>query len=265
MIAALTDVHTFRSIFFVIYVWRYLLVVLCTVFWGTLGLIIFPLLQRGRGVMFVARNWIAWVLAACSVRIEVDGLENLSEPVVIMSNHQSVFDIAALVHTLPLEWKFVVKKELLWIPFLGWAVAAADQVIIDRSNHQKSVRSLRRAADRVRGGANVIIFPEGTRSHDKALGEFKSGGFHLAIQAGVPVIPVSVSGSRRITPRNSLRVQSGLIRVRYGEPVLTEGLEPEDRNALKQQVREAILAGFDPALQGAEESAEAAGEVVRSS
>jgi len=134
----------------VIYVVRYLLVALCTVFWGTFGLILFPLARRGSAVMFVARNWVAWMLACCGVRVEPDGLENLSEPVVIMSNHQSVFDIAALIYTLPLEWRFVAKKELLWIPFFGWALAAADQVIIDRSDREKSVRSLRRAAERVR-------------------------------------------------------------------------------------------------------------------
>ena len=232
-----------------IYVVRYLLVALCTVFWGTFGLILFPLARRGSAVMFVARNWVAWMLACCGVRVEPDGLENLSEPVVIMSNHQSVFDIAALIYTLPLEWRFVAKKELLWIPFFGWALAAADQVIIDRSDREKSVRSLRRAAERVRGGANVIIFPEGTRSPEPGLGSFKSGGFHLAIRAGVPVVPVSVSGSSRITPKHSLRIERGLIRVHYGKAIPTTGLDVEARSELKDRVREAILAGFDPELE----------------
>jgi len=250
LVAALTDVHTFSSIFPVIYVARYLMVALCTVVWGTIGLVLFPIARRGRGVMFVARNWIAWMLACCGVRVEAEGLENLSEPVVIMSNHQSVFDIAALIHSLPLEWKFVAKKELLWVPFFGWALGAADQVIIDRSNRERSVQSLRHAADRVRGGVNVIIFPEGTRSPEAGLAEFKSGGFHLAIQAGVPVIPVSVSGSSRITPKGSLRIERGSIRVRYGRPIATAGLVVEDRNRLKEQVRSAILGGLTAEEQG---------------
>ncbi|MGI9590453.1 MAG: lysophospholipid acyltransferase family protein [Myxococcota bacterium] len=231
-----------------IYVLRYLLVALCTVFWGTFGLIAFPLARRGEVVMFVARRWVSWMLACCGIRVEADGLDNLTEPVVIMSNHQSVFDIAALIHTLPLEWRFVAKKELLWIPFFGWALAAADQVIIDRSDREKSVRSLRRGAERVRGGINVIIFPEGTRSQEAALGPFKSGGFHLALQAGVPVIPVSVSGSSRITPKHSLRIESGTIRVHYGKGLPTAGLGVEARSELKERVREAIVAGFDPEL-----------------
>jgi 1-acyl-sn-glycerol-3-phosphate acyltransferase len=112
------------------------------------------------------------------------------------------------------------------------------------------VASLARAAQRVRDGANVIIFPEGTRSADAGMGSFKSGGFHLAIQAGVPILPVSISGSRKITPRHSLRIESGEIFMRYGKPIATAGLTAEDREELKQRVREAIEAGLDPARQG---------------
>ena len=101
----------------------------------------------------------------------------------------------------------------------------------------------------MRRGTNVIIYPEGTRSEEERLGAFKSGGFHLAIQAGVPVIPVSVSGSRRITPKHSLRIERGRIRVRFGRPIPTKDLGLEDRHALKAQVREAILDGFDTDLQ----------------
>jgi 1-acyl-sn-glycerol-3-phosphate acyltransferase len=92
----------------------------------------------------------------------------------------------------------------------------------------------------------VIIFPEGTRSTTGRLGELKSGGFHLAIRAGVPVVPVSVSGSRRITPKKSLRIESGRIRIRYGTPIPTEQFTARDRNALKESVRKAIVAGIDP-------------------
>jgi 1-acyl-sn-glycerol-3-phosphate acyltransferase len=126
----------------------------------------------------------------------------------------------------------------------------ADQIIIDRRDTERSVASLARAAKRVRAGANVIIFPEGTRSAGAEIGPFKSGGFLLAIQAGVPILPVSISGSRRITPRNSLRIESGEIFMRYGKPIATAGLTADDREELKQRVREAIEAGLDPARQG---------------
>ena len=108
---------------------------------------------------------------------------------------------------------------------------------------------MRRAAERIRGGINVIIFPEGTRSPDGTLQPFKSGGFHLALDAQVPVIPVTVSGSRQLTPKRSLQVRSGTIKVVYGVPIPTVGLTARDRETLKRRVAEAIQAGYDTELQ----------------
>lgn len=235
-----------------IYVLRYALVAVFTVFWGSLGMLLFVFIRKGRAVPWVVKNWTAWIMASCGIRFVVEDAARVAdtEPCVIMSNHQSVFDIAVLANTLPVSWKFVAKRELLFIPFFGWAMALGDQIMIDRSNHQRSVDSLARAAERVRDGANVIIFPEGTRSATSEIAEFKSGGFHLAIAAGVPIQPVSISGSRRITPRNSLRIESGEILIRYGKPIPTTGLAADDRDALKQLVRDAIEAGIDRSRQG---------------
>jgi 1-acyl-sn-glycerol-3-phosphate acyltransferase len=234
-----------------VYVLRYVLIVLYTVFWGILGLVLSALDRSGESVIWVARSWVRWILVSCGVQVEADGLEHFdhSGPYVVMANHQSVFDTAALVATLPVSFRFVAKRELTWIPFFGWALAASGHVIIDRSNRDSSVRSLERAAARVRGGVNVVIFPEGTRSLTGALGEFKSGGFHLALAAQVPILPATVSGSSRITPARSLRIESGRIRVRYGEPIPTAGLAIEDRKQLKERVRSAINAGYDPELE----------------
>ncbi len=240
-----------------IYVVRYLLAVLYTVFWGGVACLAAPFDRDGLSVVWVGRHWVSWILRTCGVRVEVDGIENVPRDrgCVYMSNHQSVFDTVAIVATLPVPWKFVAKRELTWIPFFGWALALGDQIIIDRQDRESSVRSLARAAERVRAGANVIIFPEGTRSPDASLREFKSGGFHLAIQAGAPIVPVAVSGSWRITPRSSLRIESGRVLVRYGDPIPTGDLEIDDRAELKRQVREAILKAFDPGLQQGGEAA----------
>ncbi len=235
-----------------IYVLRYTLIALYTVFWGSAALLMAFADRSGACVIWIARTWLRWVMRSCGIRVVAEGLENIDpqQPCILMSNHQSVFDIAALIDTLPIPWKFVAKRELVWIPFFGWALAAARQIIIDRTNREKAVRSLARAAERVRNGENVIVFPEGTRSQTATLGRFKSGGFHLAIQSGAPIIPVSVSGSWRITPKKTLRVESGRIVIRYGKPIPTRDLTIEDRAYLEQQVREAIVAGFDPELQG---------------
>jgi 1-acyl-sn-glycerol-3-phosphate acyltransferase len=240
-----------RSAARLIYVVRYALIVLYTVIWGGLGCSVGLLDRSGESVVWMARRWVGWILATCGIEVDCAGLESLDpkQPYVLMSNHQSVFDIGAIIATLPISFRFVAKRELTWIPFFGWALVAGGHVIIDRGRRERAVRSLRHAAERIRQGTNVIIFPEGTRSATEALGEFKSGGFHLAIQAGVPVLPISVSGSRRITPKKSLRIESGRIRVHYGTPIPTKGLTLEDRSALKDAVRAAILGGLDPELQ----------------
>ena len=239
-----------------------MLIALCTVFWGIVGCIVAPF--SGERVVWVGRNWIGWIFASCGLKIEVEGLENIApdQPVVLMTNHQSALDIGAVILSFPNSWRFVAKRELQWIPFFGWVLALSDQIMIDRSNRAKSVASLRKAAERVRGGVNVIIFPEGTRSLTGALKAFKSGGFHLAIEAGVPILPATISGSLQLTPKNSLKVESGTIKVRYGVPIPTEELAIEDRRALKERVRAAIQAGFDWDYQQPPETSEATTEAA---
>jgi 1-acyl-sn-glycerol-3-phosphate acyltransferase len=235
----------------VIYVARYLLIVLYTIVWGVPACVVAVLDRSGEGVIWIGRQWVRWIFWTCGVRVEVQGLENVdpARPCVFMSNHQSVMDTAALVLTLPVSWRFVAKRELTWIPLFGWAMKLGGHVIVDRAHHQRAVASLHRAAEQVRRGTNVVIFPEGTRSASGEMRAFKSGGFHLAIEAQVPILPVTVSGSRRLTPKGSLRIESGPVKLVYGKPIETRGLRPEDREALKQRVREAIVAGFDWDLQ----------------
>ncbi len=231
------------------YVVRFCLIALYTVFWGALAMPAAPF--SGEAIVWVARNWIRWIFATCGIRVEASGLEHVAatKTAVYMSNHQSVLDIGAIVESMPVSWRFVAKKELTYIPFFGWALGLSDQIVIDRKSRRRSVESLRRAAERIRGGVNVIIFPEGTRSPTGVLQSMKSGGFHLAVDAQVPVIPVTVSGSRSLMPAGSLRVRSGTIKVVYGAPIPTAGLSNRDREALKQRVAEAIEAGFDAELQ----------------
>ncbi len=234
-----------------IYVVRYLLASVDTVFWGTLAMLAALVDRSGESVVWIGRTWVRWILASCRIRVQSDGLENVDphRSYVLMSNHQSVIDIAAIIATMPVSFRFVAKRELLRIPFFGWTLALSDPIVIDRANRDRAVRTLRRAAARVRSGVNVILLPEGSRSPDGALGAFKSGGFHRALQAQVPVLPITVSGSQRITPKGSLRVESGVVQVLYGKPIPTRGLGEDDRLALKAEVRAAILQGFEPELQ----------------
>ena len=234
-----------------VYVVRYLLLVLYTVFWASIAMVVAVVDRSGKGVLWIGRQWVHWITASCGIRIEVEGLERLEpgRPYVFMTNHQSAVDIAAIIATIPGDWRFVAKRELTWIPFFGWALALHRHVIVDRRNNPKAVASMKRAAERIRSGTSVIVFPEGTRSRTGELQPFKSGGFHLAIQSQVPIVPATISGSHHITPKRSLRILSGTVKITYGEPIATTGLGAEDRHALKERVRDAIRRGYDPDLQ----------------
>jgi len=235
-----------------VYVLRYLWVVLCTTFWGLVALPTMLVDRSGEGVIWIGRRWVGWILAGVGVRVECTGTENVDRerPQVFMSNHQSVFDVAAIIVSVPVSFRFVAKKEVMKLPFIGWAARGGGHVIVDRGDNAQAVASLKRAAERIRNGTNVIIYPEGTRSESGRLRAFKSGGFHLAIEAGVPVVPVTVSGSHRLTPKHSLKIRSGPVKIAFGKPIPTAGLSVADRHALKDRVREAMLEGFDPDLQG---------------
>ena len=234
-----------------IYAVRYGLIVLYTAFWSAVACTVGLVDRSGDAIPWIGRQWVRWILWSCRVGVEVSGLEqiDLRRSYVWMSNHQSAFDVVAIVATIPVSWRFVAKRELTWIPLFGWVLRVGGHVIVDRADRERSVASLRQAVRRVESGTHVIVFPEGTRSSTGRLREFKSGGFHLAIQAGVPIVPVTVSGSRQIAPARSLRIESGRMRIHYGKPIPTEGLGPGDSAALTQRVREAIAAGSDPELQ----------------
>jgi 1-acyl-sn-glycerol-3-phosphate acyltransferase len=134
----------------------------------------------------------------------------------------------------------VAKRVLFWIPILGWSMWMCGFIPIDRSNRESAIRSLEEAARKVREGTSVLVFPEGTRGPGGGLLPFKKGGFVLALQAGVPVVPIAILGSERIMPKGSLRVGRGRIRVRLGRPIPTAGRKSGARDALMGEVRHAI-------------------------
>lgn len=228
------------------------LVALYTVVIGP-PIIVASFFDGGRTMMRLGRVWLRWILFTFGVQIDAAGLENVPThaPVILMSNHQSLVDIAAIVLTLPrtVQWRFVAKKELTRVPIFGQALVASRHIIIDRGNREKAVASLRHAAERIRAGITVIVFPEGTRSSDGHLRHFKSGPFHLAVEAQVPIVPITVSGSQRITPKGELRVDSGRVKIVYGKPIATRGVGLEGRKGLARRVREAIAQGYDVAYQ----------------
>ena len=169
-------------------------------------------------------------------------------PYVFMSNHLSSVDIWAMFLGVPLKFRFIAKKQLRAIPIFGWAMSAGRFIFIDRSNAASARRSIEEAARRISQGCSVVMYPEGTRSRDGKLLPFKKGGFHLAMTAGVDIVPVAIQGTREIMPAGTLTIRSGDVDLQLGEPIPTAGLKASDREALIAKVRNRVaeMLGQDP-------------------
>lgn len=189
------------------------------------------------------RAWSRSLLALAGVRLEVEGLEHLSrdEPQVIVSNHQSLLDIPALLAGLPVSLRFVAKMELSRIPLFAQAMRRCGHVFIDRTRRTQAVEALREAGRRIQEeGLTLGLFPEGTRSPSGDLGRFRRGSFVLAIETQTTLVPVAVHGGPEVLPAEGRRVVPGTLRVRCGEPVELEGMGRDDRDRLLRRTREAI-------------------------
>jgi 1-acyl-sn-glycerol-3-phosphate acyltransferase len=186
----------------------------------------------------IPRWWSRSVMWAAGIKVRVHGLGNDDDghPRIFASNHVSWFDVAGLAKVLP-RHKFVAKAELFKVPIFGRAMRAAGMVEIQRENRKAAFGAYEVAAERIRHGNSVVVFPEGTRGHDYRLRPFKKGPFVLAIAAGVPVVPVIVHGTIEILRKGSLRLYPGTIDVHLLEPVSTKTVDYDHREALMQTVR----------------------------
>ena len=230
-----------REIFFSLIVW--LGGAISTVFWGILSLIGSLFDSSGRWGHWCSRIWSKLNLFLGGARVEVKGAENVIRdgPQIFASNHQSICDILVLAGYLPVQFRWIAKKELFRIPFMGWHMSRGGYIRIDRSSMSQSARSVRKAAAQIRGGTSVVIFPEGTRSPDGRLQSFKRGAFSLAILAQVPVVPVAISGSHKVVRKGSLRVHPGRIRVVIDKPIPTKDYTIKDKALLAEKVRSVII------------------------
>ncbi len=186
----------------------------------------------------VPRWWSTAVLWAVGVKVRVHGLENVAgqEPRIFASNHVSWFDVPSLAKILP-RYKFVAKAELFKVPIFGPAMRSAGMVEIQRENRKAAFGAYDVAAERIKAGNSVVVFPEGTRGHAYPLRPFKKGPFVLAIAAGVPIVPIILHGSIEIMRKGSLWAHPGTIDIHLLEPVSTSGVDYDHREALMQTVR----------------------------
>jgi 1-acyl-sn-glycerol-3-phosphate acyltransferase len=208
------------------------------------GLLISLVDRNGRKVHFYcAVPWARTILWICGIKVHVNGLEHVdpNAPRIYMTNHQSFFDIFGLLACLPVDFKFILKQELMKIPFLGPAMRKAGYIGIERDDPRKAVESMKQAADRIKNGASVLIFPEGTRSPDGRLQGFKRGGFNLAIKAGCDIVPIGIRDSFRIATKGSLKIKKGAFWLSIGRPISLSGLGKRDIPQLMEQVRSEMV------------------------
>ena len=203
--------------------------------------------KDGEGSIYdhAPRWWARCLVWAAGIRVRLHNEERMRSgaPRIYVSNHISWFDVLTLAAVLP-RYKFVGKAELFRIPLFGRAARAAGMIPIERENRKSAFESYRVAAERIRAGASVVVFPEGTRGRTYALRTFKKGPFVLAVAAGVPMVPTIVHGTLEVMSRDSFRVRAGVVDIHFLESVDTEGLTYEDRNRLSRAAWERMASAM---------------------
>ena len=222
-------------------------VVLSTFFWGLTAIIISFFTRTGNPVHIIARMWARGILFVSRIKVTVNGLANIdpAQSYVYMSNHQSNFDIPVLLAYLPVQFRWLAKAELFKIPIFGRAMRGAGYVKIDRFNQEAAFESLGEAAGKMKNGVSVMIFPEGTRSRDGNIRPFKKGGFVMAVDAGVPIVPIVLKGTWTIMDKSSLRINTGKVSLNIEPPIATTGYTRENKDDLIKSVRAVICEGFE--------------------
>ena len=203
--------------------------------------ILFLVILRGSAqkAQVLPRTWAKIILAAGGVKVKVEGLHNIDKggPYIFAANHQSQFDIFAMQGCFAFDFRWLAKKELFQIPLFGRAMQLAGYISIDRSHGREALKSLNEAAERIAAGTSVILFPEGTRSLDGKLHDFKSGGMVLAIKSGVPLVPVGISGTYEILPKGRLLAKPGHVIIRVGKPIETRQFAASQKHELAAKIQ----------------------------
>lgn len=220
------------------------LVILATIIYGLASSLASLSDRTGNRQARIARAWARMLLRIGRVRVEVQGIGKLSREgsYVFAANHLSYMDTPVVLANIPMQFRFLAKKGLFQIPFLGWHLARAGHISVPRGDARGAVKAMTMAAETIREhGVSILIFPEGGRSHDGVMREFLEGAALIAIKAGVPIVPVALSGTRKVLPFGSGHIRGGIVHMRVGDPIPTGGLTLKDRGRLMQQTRASVV------------------------
>jgi 1-acyl-sn-glycerol-3-phosphate acyltransferase len=228
--------HWWRTVFFLIPA-----ISIYTIALGTLSIASSLFERRGYVAHWCARTWSRLILRTTGVSVAVSGLDRLEagRTYVFVANHQSIYDIPILFWSLPYQLRIIAKESLGRVPFLGWHLRRTGHMLVDRA-HPDRTAIFSWASALTSNGLSLILFPEGTRSRDGRVGRFKGGTFHLALEAGLPVVPLSVIGSRHVMLKGRLTTYPGRVRLIVHDPIDTSTLTGIDARAFAARVREII-------------------------
>ncbi len=242
--------HWWRTVFYLIPA-----ITLYTIVLGTLSLGSSLFEKRGYFAHWCARTWSRLILTTTGVTVDVQGLDRLvpGRTYVFVANHQSIYDIPILFWSLPYQLRIIAKESLGRFPFLGWHLRRTGHMLVDRKRPDRA--AIFSWASRLTSqGLSLIVFPEGTRSRDGRVARFKGGSFYLALEAGLPIVPLSVIGSRRVMLKGRLATYPGHVRLIVHDPIDTGGLAGSDPRAFAGRVRHIIAPGAETDVADAVQS-----------
>jgi 1-acyl-sn-glycerol-3-phosphate acyltransferase len=222
-------------------------IILVTVFMAVMAILVSFVTAGGDTAHKVGRIWAKCILELSNIRVTVKGLSNLKpgRSYIYMANHMSNADIPVLQAYLPVQFRWLAKAELYKIPIFGYAMKRAGYISIDRSHRKSAIESLNKAVKIIRDGISVIIFPEGTRSRTNNVQPFKKGGFFLAVDSGVPIIPIIIHGTGRIMPKKQMLIKPGNVTIEISKPIESSDYTRKTKNDLIKKVRLVILESFE--------------------
>ncbi len=194
----------------------------------------------------LARIWAKTIVWASGVKVKVIGLENIdpNKTYVFAANHQSQYDIFTLMGFLPIQFKWMAKQSLFYIPFVGWGIKACGHIPVKRESPKEAYKALLKAIKKIKEGYSIVIFPEGTRSETGRINEFKGGGMLLALRTGVPIVPLTIVGTRQILPKGGKRIRKGKVAIIIDKPIVVSDYTDRDKQLLAERVREIVVKNY---------------------